>query len=116
MKDNENLLDSLLLIKRRLVDSLVGNQKGAAAFASDLGQRVEEEAATLSRLHLDKTHFNGTINTSAEGQNESVLSRGGCVTSLDNSHGRGSVNCQVRRQNERGTKTWADLRIGATDG
>lgn len=54
MKDTENLLDSLLLIKRRLVNSLLGNQAGAAAFASDLGQRVEEEAATLSRLHLDK--------------------------------------------------------------
>lgn len=54
IKDNENLLNSLLLIKRKNVNLLLGNRKGAPAFASDLGQWVEEEAATLSRLHLDK--------------------------------------------------------------
>lgn len=53
-KDKENLLDSVPLIKRLHVNSLLESQEGAPAFACDLGQGLEEEAATLSRLHLDK--------------------------------------------------------------
>lgn len=107
-KDNESLLNSLSLMKRSRLNSLLGHQKGAPASAGDLGQRAEEEAATLSRLHLDK-RFSAEQSLLAPRERVTAFSRVAAASQAR------IIYTDVDLFTV-GIKTWAHLRIGATDG